>query len=244
MAPVYTQFANSVKPRYQNKLAKILKRNVEIRCTEKLTSLDQFVLDFVYNSNRSEGSRIEREDFMKIVEKKKSKYPNQNEILEIKNSFALWEFLQKKFVWNEAYIKKCYHILTKWLMQEDGTPYPKWYKKHPIIVGNSTTLEPEKVPEAMRTLLKWYKTHKKTMFPLQLAIEFHWRFERIHPFANGNGRVGRMLMNKILISHDMVPVTIFAENRRAYFNAIEKSIDGSFLPIYSFILDQYVKTLR
>lgn len=113
MAPVYTQFANSVKPRYQNKLAKILKRNVEIRCTEKLTSLDQFVLDFVYNSNRSEGSRIEREDFMKIVEKKKSKYPNQNEILEIKNSFALWEFLQKKFVWNEAYIKKCYHILTK-----------------------------------------------------------------------------------------------------------------------------------
>ena len=111
-------------------------------------------------------------------------------------------------------------------------------------MGNSPTLAPEKVAEAMRTLLKWYKTHKKTMFPLQLAIEFHWRFERIHPFANGNGRVGRMLMNKILISHDMVPVTIFAENRRAYFNAIEKSIDGSFLPIYSFILGQYVKTLQ
>lgn len=130
------------------------------------------------------------------------------------------------------------------MLQENGAPYPRGYKKSHIVVGNSPTLAPEKVPEAMQSLLRWFKENKKKMFPLQLAIEFHLRFERIHPFENGNGRVGRMLMNKILMANDMTPLTIFAENRRAYFRAIEKSSDGRLTPLYSFILDQYVKTLR
>jgi Fic family protein len=77
----------------------------------------------------------------------------------------------------------------------------------------------------MRSLLLWYKENKKVLFPLHLAFEFHYRFERIHPFADGNGRIGRLLMNKILYDNKFIPLTIFSDNRRAYFRAFEKSIN-------------------
>jgi Fic family protein len=110
-------------------------------------------------------------------------------------------------------------------------------------VGNETTVDHELVPDYMDQLLQWRKDNKKTMFPLQLAIEFYYRFEAIHPFLDGNGRVGRMLMNKILIQLDMIPITIFADNSTAHRHAFEKSSPSYMLPMYEFMIDQYVKTL-
>lgn len=81
------------------------------------------------------------------------------------------------------------------------------------------------VADAMKSLLSRYKKNKKILFPLHLAFEFHYRFERIHPFADGNGRIGRLLMNKILDDNKFIPLTIFSENRTAYFRAFEKSIE-------------------
>ena len=122
---------------------------------------------FIYNSNNIEGSRIPEEEVKKIIEHKKYKYKVKNEIREVENSIASWEFLNEKFIFNEANIKKLYHVLTKDLLQENWEKYPRWFKKVSNVVNNNVTTAPEKVSEEINSLINWYKSNKKNLFPLQ-----------------------------------------------------------------------------
>ncbi len=203
----------------------------------------KYIYDFVYHSNKSEGSRIAYDDFLKVVQNKKPTTKNKNEIKEVENSFLARDFLMSGFVRNEANIKKLHKILTTWLIGEDGKPYQTWYKKYNNLAWNTPTLDYTEVAEAMKFLLLRYQKNKKILFPLHLAFEFHYRFERIHPFADGNGRIGRLLMNKILYDNKFIPLNIFSENRTAYFRAFEKSIEKWSQVLYIFLIEQYKKTL-
>ena len=84
------------------------------------------------------------------------------------------------------------------------------------------------------------------LFPLQLAFDFHLRYEQIHPFENGNGRTGRLLMNKILLQHGMLPMVVFKENKTAYFSAIKKAAESQHgkKVYYTFMIEQYKKSLE
>jgi len=134
--------------------------------------------------------------------------------------------------------------LTKDLLQETGEKYPRGFKKENNTVGNSFTTPYENVSQEISSLLSYYQSKKIVLFPLQMAFDFHLRFEKIHPFVNGNGRVGRMLMNKILLANNYLPMVIFAENRQAYFNAIKSTEDGNTKKYYKFMLEQYDKSLK
>ena len=74
-------------------------------------------------------------------------YKIKNEIKEVENSIKSRKFLQKKFLWNIAHIKKLYHLLTKNLLQENGNFYPRGFKKIPIVVNNETTVQPDQVEQ-------------------------------------------------------------------------------------------------
>lgn len=100
-AKPYTTFSDLLKLRQQKKLTKVLKRNIEIYLAETKRTLEHFIIDFVYNSNRAEGSKIAKVDFVKIIQEKKTAHANRNEVLEVKNSFKLLDFLNKGFIWNE-----------------------------------------------------------------------------------------------------------------------------------------------
>lgn len=202
-----------------------------------------FPKKFIYNSNNIEWSKIPESEVEKIIESKKYRYKVKNEIQEVENSIKSWEFLNKKFIFNEANIKKLYHILTKDLSQENWEKYPRWFKKVSNVVNNSLTTTPEKVSEEINNLINWYKANKKNIFPLQLAFDFHLRYEQIHPFENGNGRTWRFLMNKILIQNGMLPMIVFTENKQSYFNAIASCSSWNKKKYYKFMLEQYKKTL-
>jgi hypothetical protein len=88
-----------------------------------------FPIDFIYNSNTIEGSKIPKSEIEKILQQKKYSYKVKNEIQEVKNSIKAWKFLQQDFLWNIANIKKLYHILTKELLQETSLSYPRGFKK-------------------------------------------------------------------------------------------------------------------
>ena len=91
----------------------------------KAPKYDDFAIRFIYESNKTEGSRIPIDQVEKIIQKKKYVYKVKNEIQEVKNSLLAWDFLQKDFKFTLAHIKRLYHILTKNLIQENGTKYPR-----------------------------------------------------------------------------------------------------------------------
>ncbi len=125
---------------------------------------------------------------------------------------------------------------------QGNIPYPRGFKKEPNVVGNSFTTLPDKVEEELVDLLNWYKKSKKKIHPFLLAFEFHRKYEFIHPFTDGNGRTGRLIMNKILTSNGYQPVIVYKERKTSYFNSIEKSKEGKLKNYYQFMLEQADRT--
>jgi len=198
----------------------------------------EFAKEFIFNSNNIEGSKIPPEKVREIIETGDAKYENKNEVKEVKNSILAFKYLKEQFKFNIISVKRLYHILTKDLLDEGNVPYQKGFKKIENIVGNSKTTPPEKVEEELTHLIKWYKQNKNKLHPLILAFEFHRRYESIHPFLNGNGRTGRLIMNKILISQGYSPIIVYKENKVAYFHSIEGANSGRLKTYYQFMLEQ------
>ena len=202
----------------------------------------EFAKEFIFNSNNIEGSKIPPEKVNEIIETGDTKYQNRNEVKEVKNSIIAFEYLQKSFKFNLVSVKKLYHILTKDLVMDGKIPYPRGFKKIANIVGNSQTTAPEKVEEELQHLINWYKDNKNKLHPLILAFEFHRKYEFIHPFQDGNGRTGRLIMNKILMSAGYTPIVVYKDNKLSYFNSLEKSKEGKIKSYYQFMLEQADKT--
>ena len=219
----------------------ILNNLIEAKnCEYKIDT--EFAKEFIFNSNNIEGSKIPPEIVREIIDRGDTKYADKNEVKEVNNSIMAYDYLKKSFKFNIISIKRLYHILTKNLEMQKGTFYPKGFKKIPNIVGNSETTAPEHVELALTELIQWYKKNKKKIHPLILAFEFHKRYEEIHPFLDGNGRTGRLIMNKILISSGYQPIIVYKDNKLAYFNTLAKAKEGRIKNYYQFMLEQTIKT--
>ena len=121
---------------------------------------------------------------------------------------------------------------------------PEGYKTIPnYIHGRQViTTPPEKVSEEMKELLDWFKENKNQIHPLQLAARFHGKFEGIHPFEDGNGRVGRFLLNIILLDAGYPPLIIRKTQRISYFNALEKFDNGRKITLETFLYERLKET--
>jgi len=205
--------------------------------------LVEFAKEFIYNSNNIEGSKIPAKEVKKIIETGNSRYKNRNEIKEVYNSIEAMKYLQSGFKFNLPSIKRLYYILTKDLTISGGGHYPRGFKTVENVVNNQPTIPPDQVENAIVNLLQYYKDNKKTMYPLQLAYDFHLRYENIHPFLDANGRTGRLIMNKILMDRGYFPMIIYAKNSRAYYNAIAKGLQRrTKKTYYQLMLEQAKKT--
>jgi Fic family protein len=210
---------------------------IEMKKCEGLV-YSNFAKEFIFNSNNIEGSRIPREKVIEIIDTGDTRYINRNEVKEVANSIRALEYIKSGFKFDLPSIKRLYYILTENLTMENGDPYPRGFKKIQNIVGNSSTTVPDMVEMELLNLLSWYKQNIKKIHPLILAFEFHLRYETIHPFSDGNGRTGRLIMNKILMRDGYFPVIVFQKNKTAYFNAIQKARDGMRKKYYQFLLEQ------
>lgn len=217
--------------------------NHELRANDFKLFKDLFVTLFVLNSNRAEGSKVTREDIEKIINKKRK--PRNKIDKEIVNSFDAINFaFSKKMRWNTASVKKIHKILFKGLDDEIAGKY----KREDNIVGTggiaSITTSKERVSSEMKRLIAWLNSMRKKIYPPILAIKFHWKFERIHPFQDGNGRVGRILFNALLLNYFFMPAIFFSENHRAYSSAIAKAIEGNENKIAAYFIKQLMKTQK
>ena len=205
--------------------------------------LIDFAKEFIFNSNNIEGSRIPAEEVKKIIEAGDTRYQNANEVKEVFNSIEAIDFLRSGFKFNIPSIKRLYYILTKDLLMQNGVPYPRGFKTERNVVNNMETVPPDMVVPKISELLEYYKENKKKEHPLKLALYFHLKYEEIHPFQDGNGRTGRMIMNKILMSNGYFPLIVYSDNSTAYYNAIAKGLSRrNKKGYYQFMLEQAKRT--
>lgn len=186
-------------------------------------------LDFAYNTNHIEGSTITPDETASIYETgtiltSSDKVIVVKDATEVKNHFTLFKYMldtiEEKL--SEDMIKKFHFILKEGTLTDEEK---EWfvvgdYKKKKNFVGNITTSLPSEVAKDMQNLLDWYEKidNKK----LEDIIEFHVRFECIHPFQDGNGRVGRMIMFRECLYNDIMPFYIEYENKDFYIRGIKE----------------------
>jgi len=162
---------------------------------QKRLALRKFSVRFIYESNAIEGSKLAESEVASIVENKyiKKSVP-QKEIIEVQNSIKCFELLSSgEFVLNQKQLKNLHSMLVEGLDVQSG------FKTKKIVVNNKDTAHPSKVRQELTALFTWHRSKDTVMHPFEKAIVFHNRFERIHPFTDGNGRTGRLLLNWMLM---------------------------------------------
>ncbi|OHA80914.1 MAG: hypothetical protein A3B06_03905 [Candidatus Yonathbacteria bacterium RIFCSPLOWO2_01_FULL_43_20] len=202
----------------------------------------RFVANFVFESNALEGNSLTLKNFTEIIfENKVAGSSDLREVYDAKNSYQVFSklFTAKKEI-TEAFIIDLHRKIMNNIDERTG------YKKIPnVILGKRLQLSPpEQVPHKMKTLLTWYGTHKNRLHPLELAFRFHHQFEQIHPFADGNGRVGRMLLDYILIKQGYYPIIIRKNQRHSYLKSLEAADDQQYIPLIRFALEKAKETYR
>ncbi len=200
----------------------------------------EFPIEFIYNSNNIEGSKMPLEEVRKVLLGKKSSYKNKNEIKEAENSIKAYEYLKSDFKFNIKSIKELHAILTKELKDADA-PYHQGFKDIEIVVGkyDAKTTRADDVKTELKELLEWHGENKKQMFPPELAFKFYFKYEKIHPFVDGNGRTGRLIMNKVLMDAKFQPMIIFKKNKDAHLNAFEKGRKNNIKFFLDFMFKKY-----
>ena len=184
-------------------------------------------IDLTYNSNHIEGSRLTHDQTRYIFETNtigvENEVLNVDDVIETSNHFRCIDLIidHAASTLNEHFIKKLHHIL------KTGTSDSRkdWfavgeYKRLPNEVGGMQTSLPEEVADRMKALLSDYNAvPKKTLDDI---LDFHVRFERIHPFQDGNGRVGRLIMFKECLKYNIVPFIIEENLKLFYYRGLKE----------------------
>ena len=183
-------------------------------------------IDLTYNSNHIEGSRLTHEQTRHIFETNtlgiSEESINVDDIIETTNHFRCIDLIidrtEEKL--SESFIKELHRIL------KSGTSDSRkaWfavgeYKRLPNEVGGQETCLPELVGKEIKALLKEYNAKKRKSF--DDILDFHQRFERIHPFQDGNGRVGRLVMFKECMANGHIPFIITDELKWFYYRGLQ-----------------------
>ena len=184
-------------------------------------------IDLTYNSNHIEGSRLTHDQTRYIFETNTIGVSDQNinvdDVIETANHFRCIDMIIDRM--NAALSEKLIKELHLTLKTGTSDSRKDWfavgaYKRFPNEVGGKETVQPEDVSREMKQMLTEYNAvdHKS----LEDIIEFHVRFERIHPFQDGNGRVGRLILFKECLKHDIVPFIISDDLKMFYYRGLSE----------------------
>lgn len=205
----------------------------------------KFTKLFTYDTNAIEGSTVTVSEVGDILEK--SKWPEKRTKWEISETYGVAEAIK--------HIRKTKEHISLNLIKQ----------LHKIVFGNSKSFAgnfrekgtevavvdalgnivhrgapSNQITKLLNELIKWYKKNKNKYPALILAAVVHNHFETIHPFRDGNGRVGRLLLNNILLKHKLPPVNIELENRGEYYAALQEyQTNRNIRPMIELILKEY-----
>jgi Fic family protein len=201
--------------------------------------MSEFAISFIYESNAIEGSRLSQKEVAAIVRKQyvKKTLP-RHEVQEAENAVHAFKLIQSSdFSLTQKNLKRLHNKVTEKLNIPEG------FKKEQIIVNNKQTVSPEDVRVELKKLFAWYKNSKQTLHPFERALIFHNRFEHIHPFTDGNGRVGRLILNWMLLKDGYGVILFRHRNRVTYFSALDKGDEGRYRNLLTLANKTYTDTI-
>ena len=209
---------------------------------------------FSYNTNHIEGSKLTEEQTRYIFETNTILFEggtvaSVDDILETANHFKLVDYMLDIADQNltEDIIKKFHKILKEGTMDSRK----EWfnvgdYKKLANEEGNMKTSSPKQTPKDMQKLMEWYNFLPKVT--IKEIIEFHARFEKIHPFQDGNGRVGRIIAFKECLKNNIIPFIILDKDKLYYYRGLKeyqnKTEKGYLIDTCLNAQDEYTKMIE
>ena len=232
-------------------ILEVLREQKEMKLKGNLYHQTQ--ISFAYNTNHIEGSTLTEEQTRYIFETNTILFEGDtiakvDDILETANHFKLVDYMldvaDRKLT--EKMIKEFHKIL------KDGTSDTRveWinigeYKKRVNTIGSGIkTTSPNNVEKEMSKLIEWYNSFKHVS--IKEIIEFHYRFESIHPFQDGNGRIGRLIMFKECLKNNIIPFIIQDADKLFYYRGLKeyRSEKGYLSDTCLNAQDQYIKLLK
>lgn len=187
-------------------------------------------VNFAYNSNKIEGSHLSENETEEIFVRnsyipKSDDVVKLDDLIEMKNHFRLFDYMldiyEKKL--DKNIIIEMNKILKRGTSDEDNPRYNVGgFKIVPNKIGLINVIDtssPKDTPKDIDNLLSWYNSLEN--ITLEDIIEFHYKFEKIHPFGDGNGRVGRMIMFKECLKNDIMPFIILDSDKPFYLRGLK-----------------------
>lgn len=187
-----------------------------------------------YNSNRIEGSTLTEEQTASLFDHgtlpKSDNYYRAKDVEEMNGHFLMFNKMLDTLdePLTQELIKQFHYELKSGVFEDRANGYAIGdYKKRPNMIGMYQTVKPENVVREMRFLMDWYSNQKVN---ISVLAGFHVRYESIHPFQDGNGRTGRLILFRECLKNGIVPVVIEDINRNEYLEGLkeyreEKSLD-------------------
>ena len=210
---------------YESTLLDILKREKDSKLSGGI--YHKLQIEMTYNSNHIEGSKLTHDQTRYIFETRTISVNDKDvpidDIIEASNHFRCIDLAidSANYKLSEALIKQFHYIL------KTGTSdsFKTWFKvgDYKLLeneVGETDTARPSEVSSKMKELLAWYNSIKN--IKIEDIIEFHYRFESIHPFQDGNGRVGRLIMLKECLRNNIIPILITNEYKGFYYRGLKE----------------------
>ncbi|MEK6867860.1 MAG: Fic family protein [Nanoarchaeota archaeon] len=179
-----------------------------------------FKTHYIYNTNAIEGNTINfKETNLLLNANKTPAHKDLREVYDHLNASAVFDFLLKY----KPEITKEIILQIHGMLLNNIDVRKEAFRLHNVrVIGSHfETTDAKYVETDMKLLLEWYKKNKKNLHPLVLAALFHEKFERIHPFYDGNGRTGRMLLHLTLLHAQLPPLIILNKDRINYYEALD-----------------------
>jgi len=197
-----------------------------------------FMVRYTYNTNAIEGNRLTlRQTALVLSDRIAPEGTRTDDVIEALNAVDAWNFIKSyKNRLNKRFICKIQYEITK----NTSCRIQGNYRDSEVRISGSEHIppKPENVPTLLEKLFAEFYSEKKTLHPIELAALLHNKFVNIHPFTDGNGRTGRLLMNWILLRNKFPPIIIEVSNKEQYYNAIEAADKGDQKPFAIFLTNQ------
>ena len=205
---------------------------------------EEFLIGFIHNTNSIEGNRLTEEEVYLLTHDGIT--PKEKSLKEIYETANMKDALNLIYSHNGEInidiLKELHRAVQKGI--ETKTLGEFKIRQNYVTGSDHLPTPPVFTEKRIKQLIVWYRAHRRILHPIELASLFHLQFLIIHPFMDGNGRVGRLLHSLILLKHGCPSMIFYKDKKQDYYSAIKNGLQGTPIPFLSFCCGVYIKNLR